>query len=680
VNALAEYNEIRTAAVAQERDVVRERRAERSAPRSADYPWARLRARLGQALAQRSGRENLAFDIDLLDRAKFGADVAVRVTGLLAEHGAKAYITEHTPWIAEAFGSAELADAVARVDRKGIYVNLRLTDRWFLDAVQTIIDDGERFGLGDGRADRTQIVDYSSPNVAKVLHAGHFRSTILGHVLSNLYEACGATVYRVSHINDFGGFGFMLEGFRRFAPHFPPEFDDERRLLEIYTIRRALERAVAAGSDLDGAGADAEVIARYFPGAQAATELRAAWDEFVAASDRRFRALEDGDRDEVSLWQQMVDWSLNGFQSFYDALRIHIDFTIGESFYIQAGDAVIDAALQEGTAYRLTPERVAEETATLNAAVADGAITEAVRDKAVEGLGKDLGAIVIGLPSGERLVVRRSDGQSIYATRDIGAIKLRNELFAPTDSTYVTGQEQRVHFSRLFEAARVLGLVVDDRPRLAHVNFGFYVDEATGKKLSSRDSVTGVTELLGAAVQHFRARSAQDTTMTESELDEAAQQLAVGSVVFNDLKRDMKGTVPIARGDLGPVLLEFEKSGGAYVVYSACRARAILRRYGKPVPRAADIEAVELLDQEALLISKLLQLPEKVAAAADENNPAVLVRHLLECAGTYHSYYASARVLDDGVANEPRLLITQAVWLALSNGLRVCHIECPPKI
>lgn len=680
MNALAEYNELRTREVASERDVVRGRRAEQPTPRSVDYPLARLRARLAEALAQRSGRDDLAFEVDLLDRAKFGADVAVRVTGLLAEQGAKAYITEHTPWIAEAFGSAELSDVVARVDRKGIYVNLRLADRWFLEAVQSIIDDGERFGLGDVRADRIQIVDYSSPNVAKVLHAGHFRSTILGHVLSNLYEACGATVYRVSHINDFGGFGFMLEGFRRFAPHFPDEFDDEQRLLEIYAIRRSLERAIASGSDLDGSGEDAEVIGRYFPGARSASELRAAWEDFVAASDRRFRALEAGDAEEVGLWQQMVQWSLNGFQSFYDALRIHIDFTIGESFYIQAGDAVIDAALQEGTAYRLEPERVEAEVAKLDAAVADQTITEAVRDKAVEGLRKDLGAIVVGLPNGERLVVRRSDGQSIYATRDVGAIKLRNELFGPTDSTYVTGQEQRVHFSRLFEAARVLGLVVDDRPNLAHVSFGFYVDEATGKKLSSRDSVTGVTELLAAAVEHFRARSAQDTTMTDSELDEAAQQLAVGSVVFNDLKRDMKGSVPMPRGDLGPVLLEFEKSGGAYVVYSACRARAILRRYGQPVPRADEVTELELLDQEALLITKLLQLPERIAAAADENNPAVVVRHLLECAGVYHSYYASARVLDGGTANLARLMITEAVWLALSNGLRVCHIECPPKI
>jgi arginyl-tRNA synthetase len=681
MNELARHNAARRHDVMRLRDIIRKRRAESPVPSFGDYPLTRLRERITQVLRQHSGRADVPWEIDFLDRSKFGADVAVRLTGLLKECGAKEYIGSHVPWITAALAGPELADLVAEVTSKGIYVNVRLVDRWFLAGVQSVIDVAERFGQNDTRATRAQIVDYSSPNVAKVLHAGHFRSTMIGHVLSNLYEACGAVVYRINHINDFGGFGFMLEGFRRFEPYFPASWGDHERLVAVYAVRRTLERAVAAGGGV--AAVDAEerdILARYFPGVCTADEVRAAYAEFVGAADERFRKLEEGAADEVALWRRMVEWSLADFQSFYQALGIEIDFVIGESFYLDAGNAVVDAAIGEGIAFELTKQQVRAEIAELEGAVAANEITAAGRDAAVALLEKDIGAIVVPLPDGERLVVRRSDGRSIYATRDIGAIKLRREIFDPTDLNYVVGQEQRVHFARLFQAARVLGLATDTMPTFKHTYFGFYVDADTGRKLSSRESVAGVNELLAAAVRHFRARSAADGVMTEEELDEAAQQLAIGSVVFNDLKRDMKGSVGIARGDLAPILADFEKSGGPYVVYSACRARAILRKYGKPVPHLSEIGAFELSDQEALLISRILEFPDKVVKAADEDNPSILVRHVLDIAWIYNSYYASAPVLERGTANKSRLMITRAVQLALTNGLSLCHVECPPKI
>jgi arginyl-tRNA synthetase len=681
MNELAKHNEARCQGVIRRRDIIQKRRAESPVPSFGDYPLTRLRERITQVLREHSGRADVTWEIDFLDRSKFGADFAVRLTGLLKEYGAREYIGSHVLWIAEALAGPGLANVVAEVTRKGIYVNVRLVDRWFLAGVQSVIDLAERFGQNDTRSGRAQIVDYSSPNVAKVLHAGHFRSTMIGHVLSNLYEACGAVVYRINHINDFGGFGFMLEGFRRFGPYFPESLGDNERLLDVYAIRRTLERAVAASEGLAGVDErEREILTRYLPGASTADELRASYEGFIGAADERFQKLEEGDADEIALWRRMVEWSLADFQSFYTALDIDIDFVIGESFYLDAGNSVVDEAIGNGTAFELTKQRVSEEVTELDRAVAIEEITAQVRDKSVALLEKDIGAIVVPLPDGERFVVRRSDGRSIYATRDIGAIKLRREIFDPTDINYVVGQEQRVHFARLFQAAQVLGLATATKPTFKHTYFGFYVDAATGKKLSSRESVAGVNELLAAAVTHFRTKSAEDSAMTEEELDEAAQQLAVGSVVFNDLKRDMKGPVSIARGDLAPIIADFEKSGGPYVVYSACRARAILRKYDNPVPHLSEIDTFELSDQEALLISKILEFPDKVAKAADEDNPSILVRHLLDIAGIYNSYYASAQVLERGKANKSRLMITRAAQLVLTNGLKFCHVKCPPKI
>ena len=632
-------------------------------------------------LRDQFGRAGLVWELDLLDRSRFGADIALRIPGLLREFGAKEYIATQAPLIVQALRSPPLGDIVSEVAQKGIYVNIRLADEWFRAGVAAMVELADRFGLNNIHASRTYIVDYSSPNVAKTLHAGHLRSTIIGHVLSNLYEATGALVYRVNHINDFGGFGFMLEGYRRFGAFFPADMKDNERSLTIYAIRRAMERAVAANADPDGLPESGrELVHRYFPAVTTADELRAAYEEYAAASERRFRRLEQGDAAEVDLWRQIVEWSLDDFQSFYSALDIHIDLTIGESFYLDAGNQVLEEAIAQGHAYELTREIADAQLSGMNRAVESGEMTPEARDAAAAALTKDLGALVVPLPDGERLVARRSDGSSIYATRDLGAIKLRREIFDPTDMNYVTGQEQRVHFSRLFQAAEVLGLVRPDEIRLKHTYFGFYVDALTGKKLSSRDSVAGVNELLAESVAYYRAKTAASGGLTQEEIEEAARQLAVGSVIFNDLKSDMKGVVSIARGDLTPTIAAFEKSGGAYVVYSASRAGSILRKYNRPLPRAADVTTFDLSDQEALLILRLLEFPERVARAADEDNPPILVRYLLEIAGLYNSYYASAPVLQGDHVNEFRLLITSSVQHVLVTGLKLLHITSPPKI
>jgi len=293
---------------------------------------------------------------------------------------------------------------------------------------------------------------------------------------------------------------------------------------------------------------------------------------------------------------------------------------------------------------------------------------------------KDVGAVVILLDQDERFVVRRADGRSIYATRDLGAIKLRRRLFDPSDLIYVVGQEQQVYFHRLFRAAYAIGLASPSSLRFQHLYFGFYVDAATRKKLSSRDSVANVMHLLSESVINFRSRLSDRVDRSPPELDRAARELAIGSLVFNDLKQDIKGTVEIDASDIQATIAGFEKSGGAYVVYAACRARSILRRHGqKPTP-ADQIVEFELDNQEIELLLAIQQIPEKVAAAATQTNPSILVRHLLEVGKIYNSYYMVAPVIVDGVANPARLLITQAVQHSLITGLALCHIECPEAI
>jgi arginyl-tRNA synthetase len=675
MNELARRNEVRRRDVEAFRDEAVAAHRRRALPRFADYPLPKLKARLADALSAGWGEGRLEPQVEAIDRAQFGGDLVIKLPQLLRDGGPKGFIARHLPWIVETLEGPDFADAIARVETKGMYVNVTLADRWLLDSAQAVADLGESFGLSDAQAARTFLVDYSSPNVAKVLHAGHIRSTIIGHVLSNLHEGCGALVYRVNHINDFGGFGFTLEGWRRFAPFFPQGMADNEKLLEIYRVRRVMERHGGAGT-WPGEADEQALVARYFPEASDGAGLKAAWQDFVAAADARFAALETGAKEEVDLWALMVDWSLADFDAFYGALNLRIDLVLGESFYFEAGDRLIDESLASGRALLYTRALADADTAKL--AALD--IQPAEREKRAEAIAKDIGAVVVPIDGGERYVVRRADGRSIYATRDLGAIRVRRQLFDPTDFSYVVGQEQRVHFDRLFKAAAALGLAEAGEPRFHHVWFGFYVDAKTGKKLSSRDSVSNVNLLLARSVDYFRQRTAERGDQTAEEVASAAHQLAVGSLVFNDLKQDIKGSVDIDTSDIEATIAGFERSGGAYMVYTACRARSILRKSGREPQRAETIGEFEIDAQEAALLLRLQQIPERVAAAAEQLNPTLLIRHLLDTASVYNSYYMRAPVLTEAGANPARLLITKAVNVALVNSLRLCHVECPPKI
>jgi arginyl-tRNA synthetase len=675
MNELARRNEVRRREVQAFRDEAVAGHRRRALPAFADYPLPKLKARLAAALSARWGKGPIEPQIETIDRAQFGGDLVIKLPQLLRDGGPKGFIANHLPWVVEILEGPDFADAIARVETKGMYVNVTLSDRWLLDSAQAVADLGERFGLSDAQAARTFLVDYSSPNVAKVLHAGHIRSTIIGHVLSNLHEGSGALVYRVNHINDFGGFGFTLEGWRRFEALFPGDMAGNERLLEIYRIRRVMEKHAGAGSWPEEAEEQA-LVARYFPEARDGAGLKAAWQDFVAAADARFAALEAGAGEEVALWALMVEWSLADFETFYDALNLRIDLVLGESFYFDAGDRVVDESLANGRAVLYAREHADADIARLGALD----IQPAERDKRAEAIEKDIGAVVVPLEGGERYVVRRADGRSIYATRDLGAIRVRRELLDPTDLSYVVGQEQRVHFDRLFKAAEALGLAEAGMPNFHHVWFGFYVDAKTGKKLSSRDSVANVNQLLARSVDYFRGRTAERGDQSPEEVASAAHQLAVGSLVFNDLKQDIKGSVDIDTSDLEATIAGFERAGGAYMVYTACRARSILRKSGQEPERAETIGDFEIDAQEAALLLRLQQIPERVAAAAEQLNPTLLIRHLLETAGVYNSYYMRAPVLTEAGANPARLLITKAVNVALVNSLRLCHVECPPKI
>ncbi len=519
--------------------------------------------------------------MEFIDRKQFGADVAVTIPALLKEKGKDAYINQIIPGIIHKLNQKK----IGQVSVKGIYVNILIPDQTFFETLSRF--DASR-PVSDFSQPKKVVIEYSSPNVAKELHAGHIRSTILGEALSGIYEALGYEVVRLNYVNDWGGFGYLLEGVRRW-----PDATGE----EVYARFRKLEE-----------------------------EGGAPFEEFKMAAEARFRKLEAGDEEEEAIWKRLVKSSLAKFNLFYERFGIKFDEIKGESYYAKRGAEIVKEGLSKG-----------------QVEIEDGA--------AKLFLGKE-----------DALVIRKSDGSSIYSTRDLAAIEERARKYNPEKIIYVVGQEQTDYFRKLFLAARKLGLAPIET-ELIHLPFGFYIKAEDKKKLSSRQGAEGVEDLLKLSTEHFKD-----------------ERVALGSIFFNEIKKERRFPVEFY-ADLNKNIKEFENGGGAYVMYSAIRAKSILRRYEGVNPDNPFPLADSLAEIEIKIIKRLNQFDEALFLSAARNEPSVLTEYLLRLAQDYNYYYENFKVLEDGKLLLPhRFIITQKVADMLEKGLKICHIYLPERM
>lgn len=565
-------------------------------------------------------------EAEFINRDQLGSDVTFRSPSRLKERGAGSYIKEDLP---ELIRHLEASDAlegwVEKVESKGIYANVRLTPRALFTMLRPVFELGPRYGESDALEDGQVMMEYSSPNAAKHLHAGHIRSTIIGHALGNIYEAAGATVHRVNYINDWGGFGYLLEGYARWGSQLKEKGEAGNNLLyAIYLRYREMEKLAKSPEATDAS--------------------KMAWEEFKTASAQAFKRLEAGDDHAVTLWSQMVAWSLEEFHAFYSRLGIFHDYTTFESMYAKEGDELVEVALGRGVA------KIEE------------------------------GAAVVPLGEEERLVIRRSDDSSIYATRDLAALKHRTELLRATKLVYVVGQEQTDYFSKLFRVAVKMGIIHDPESAV-HIPFGFYVDAETKKKLSSREGASNVHNLLDAAEAHFRGRYHEKQEFPKEEVDRTVRLLSVGSIAYHDVRKEPRFAVEMARDPL-KAIEGFEASGGAYLMYTSARARSIRKKYGAPLPTLEGATPKELEPVEVDLIKRIAEFPRVIVRSAEQDNPAVLAGFVSTLAEVYNSYYERYPVLGKNkeLLYPHRLLITRAVEITLDNGLKLLHAEGPERI
>ncbi|HZY86203.1 MAG TPA: arginine--tRNA ligase, partial [Gemmataceae bacterium] len=335
----------------------------------------------------------------------------------------------------------DLGDVLEAPDVAGPgFINLRLRTDWLARQLQALARD-ERLGVEPAAAPRTVVIDYSSPNVAKPMHVGHLRSTIIGDALARLYRFLGHHVITDNHLGDWGTqFGILLYGYKNFLDEAAFKADPVRELARLYVHVRSLFRVAGEDEEEDNAA-----------------------DPVQQACREETAKLHAGDEENVRLWKMFMPYCREDIDRIYRRLDVHFDHTLGESFYNPMLPGVVRDLLQKG---------IAQES--------EGAVIVSRGE---------------GLPPA---LIRKRDGAFTYTTTDLATIQYRLTEWHAEAVLYVVDFRQKFHFESLFAAAKRWGCAAD----LEHVSFGTVLGRDRKPFKTRSGGVPELGDLLDESIRH----------------------------------------------------------------------------------------------------------------------------------------------------------------------------------
>ncbi len=486
--------------------------------------------------------------------------------------------------------------------------------------------DTLRAGAAAAHAGQTWVVDYSSPNTAKQMHVGHLRSAVIGEAICRLLAFTGAAVIRDNHLGDWGTqFGKLIYGYKRWADPQALAADAIEELERLYKLGNA---ATPEGSP----------------------ELDEARAELVK--------LQNGDPENVALWQKFSDVSLAAFQQIYDRLGIRFDHNLGESFYNDKVDRVY---------------RELQDTVPPLAEASDGALV-VFHDEHPR--------FSRHTERPNPFMVRKADGASGYASTDLATALYRTEHFKADGIVIVTDFRQADHFEQLFLTVKKWFAAKNYRlPELHHVTFGAVTGE-DGKALKTRDGgVIRLKALLDEAEERAlaivtakNAERPEAERFSAEECREIARTVGIGAVQYADLSQNRSSNYVFSWDKM----LALDGNTAPYLLYAVARLHSIFRRAGvTPSDSTLDATASALeTPAEINLARKLAKFPDALRLAGDTLRPHFLGLYLYELAGDYSSFNNADKVLvDDPAVRARRLLLCARTLLVLETGLHLLGLR-----
>jgi arginyl-tRNA synthetase len=516
----------------------------------------------------------------------------------------------------------DVADVGAAPEVSGPgFINLRLRDDWIAQQASLMLDD-PRLGLEPAARLQTVVVEYSSPNVAKEMHVGHLRTTIVGDAIARVLEFAGHRVIRDNHVGDWGTqFGMEIE-------YLLDVGEDSPQAALLRTDPNAFYQAARREFDSDPSFAD--------------------------RARKRVVDLQGGDPGTLELWQEIVDLSLDYLHRIYGRLGVTLtDADIrGESFY---NDMLAD------TVARLEARGIA--------VYSDGALV----------------AFPPGFTGREGrplpLIIRKRDGGYNYATTDLATIRYRIDVLHVDRAIYVVGSDQALHFQMVFAVARQAGWIPDGA-RFEHAQIGLVLG-TDGNRLRTRsgDNVQ-LSDLLSEAVE--RARSILDEVdasarLDPTELDDVAEAVGIGAVKYADLSTARESAYVFDWDRM----ISFRGNTGPYLQYATARIRSIFRRAGvdaDPDIRGSQV-AVTAAPERALAL-RLLDFGSVVTQVGDTAEPHRLAAYLFDVASLFTAFYEQCPVLkaEPESVRASRLALCALTLRVLTAGLGLLGVPVPEQM
>jgi arginyl-tRNA synthetase len=566
------------------------------------------------------------------------------------------------------------------------FINLTLRKSWIEHQTSQLAGDA-RLGVAVVDAPKTYIIDYSSPNVAKPMHVGHIRSTVIGDSIKRILHFVGHRTIADNHLGDWGTqFGMVIYGYKHFADRAAFARLPVAELGRLYRRVQQIigyQQALGQRAELQSKATQAEMRWNQSRAAAAQDpkqekqaksaektweaaqhELRSCLEKIDAfrqdASllsdanehpdlEQRVQAetarLHAGDLENRKLWETFLPFCLEEIHQVYRRLDIHFDYELGESYYND---------MLPGVVRDLIDRKLASDS--------DGAICVFLE-------GYDA-----------PMIIRKKDGAFLYATTDLATVRYRMEHFSPDAILYVVDHRQSEHFEKLFATLRTIGI---RDVELKHISFGTVLG-SDGKPFKTRSgSVVGLESLLDEAVQRaLDVVRSPERRMTEelgeAELQDVATAVGLGAIKYADLVHNRTSDYVF---DLDR-MVQMEGNTSAYIQYSYARIQSILRKGNTSPSKWSDI--VVRLDTviERDLALHLLRFEEVLHQSLEDYQPSVLTAYLYETAKLFASFFEQCPVLQ---AADPDLVLSRQMLIhvtgeVLARGLGLLGIRVVQKM
>ena len=511
-------------------------------------------------------------------------------------------------------------DMVERLEIAGPgFINIHLAPAFLAARVEVAATDA-RLGIPASEQPQTVVVDYSAPNLAKEMHVGHLRSTIIGDAVVRALEFRGERVIRQNHVGDWGTqFGMLIA-----------------HLEDVMAAGRSIDDAVLA--DLEGFYRDAKLC----------------FDADAAFADRArdyVVRLQSGDAHCRRLWQRFIDISVAHSEEIYRKLNVtltHADIK-AESAYNDDLPVVIAELDQRGLLAESEGARVV--------------FLEEMRDR-------DGNAMAV--------IVQKGDGGFLYATTDLAAARFRAQVLHADRILYFIDDRQKLHMQQVFAISRRAGFV-SEHTSLEHHPFGKMLGE-DGKPFKTRSGGTvKLAELLDEAVERAaRLLAEREADLSAGERATVARQVGIGAVKYADLSKNRTSDYVFSWEHM----LSFEGNTAPYLQYACTRVRSIFRKAGIDPAALAGPIGIEAPEERALAL-RLAQFSEALTSVTHDAAPHLLCAYLYDLAGLFMRFYENCPILRDDVppaVRASRLRLADVVARTLGTGLDLLGIETPERM